>query len=196
MYQNFANAFGAEQNRIVSSVYTALPPPHLGKIAAYAHDLSCLQLEALNHRNVNSFIGACIDPPNVCVCWEYAFKGSLEDILWNDSIPLDDLFKFSICDDIFKVSLMFLIREYFYLNIPRSICDTSCCRFDHCKHTHLLTICTKTKIVSWASTGLWSEGAGMYRKKMTPHSVLQEYNPKVFARAFGGSFSYIHKFKR
>ena len=55
-----------------------------------------------NH-NINPFIGACIDPGNICVCWTYAGKGSLEDVIWNETIHLDDNFAFSFCRDILKV---------------------------------------------------------------------------------------------
>ena len=63
------------------------------------------QMHDIANRNINPFIGACIDPGNICVCWEYASKGSLQDVIWNDEIPLDDSFKFSMCDDFMKVSV-------------------------------------------------------------------------------------------
>ena len=60
-------------------------------------------MEVLNHTNLNGFVGACLEAPNICLCWEYAMKGSLNDVIWNDKIQLDDLFKFSIAIDILKV---------------------------------------------------------------------------------------------
>ena len=68
-------------------------------------ELMGLQVDVLNHNNINSFVGACIDPPNICVCWEYASKGSLTDVIWNETLQLDDIFKFSICHDILKASV-------------------------------------------------------------------------------------------
>lgn len=62
-----------------------------------------IQVDVLNHNNINVFVGACTDPPNICVCWEYASKGSLNDVIWNETIQLDDIFKFAICNDILKV---------------------------------------------------------------------------------------------
>lgn len=57
----------------------------------------------LKHPNLNTFIGACIEPPNIVVAWEYCNKGSLQDVINNDSMKLDDMFKFSICIEILKV---------------------------------------------------------------------------------------------
>ncbi|XP_077865379.1 atrial natriuretic peptide receptor 1-like [Saccoglossus kowalevskii] len=56
----------------------------------------------LQHDHVTRFIGACIDPPNICVMTEYCPKGSLQDILENDSIKLDWMFRYSLAYDIVK----------------------------------------------------------------------------------------------
>ena len=62
------------------------------------------------HNNLNVFMGACTDPPNVCVAWEYCTKGSLQDVIWNDNITLDDMFKFSIAIDVLKVCIIVIIE--------------------------------------------------------------------------------------
>ena len=46
----------------------------------------------------------CIDSPHCCVLLEYCPKGSLEDILENEEIKLDWMFKYSLMHDIVKVS--------------------------------------------------------------------------------------------
>ncbi|KAI0242808.1 Atrial natriuretic peptide receptor 1 [Lamellibrachia satsuma] len=56
----------------------------------------------LKHTNLNLFYGACVDPPNICSVWEHCPKGSLQDVIWNENVRLDDMFKFSICVDIVK----------------------------------------------------------------------------------------------
>ncbi|XP_033624202.1 atrial natriuretic peptide receptor 1-like [Asterias rubens] len=56
----------------------------------------------ISHDHVTKFIGACIDAPNISVMTEYCPKGSLQDILENDSIELDDMFKYSLLYDIVK----------------------------------------------------------------------------------------------
>ncbi len=63
----------------------------------------------LKHSNLNPFIGACIDAPNICCAFEYCPKGSLQDIIANDAIALDDAFKFSIAVDLLKVLLFSII---------------------------------------------------------------------------------------
>ncbi|XP_072029839.1 speract receptor-like [Amphiura filiformis] len=56
----------------------------------------------LRHPHLNLFIGACVEPPNICVLTEYCPKGSLQDILENDEVKLDDMFIASIIGDIVK----------------------------------------------------------------------------------------------
>ncbi|XP_045418796.1 atrial natriuretic peptide receptor 2 isoform X1 [Lemur catta] len=53
-----------------------------------------------NH--LTRFIGACIDPPNICIITEYCPRGSLQDILENDSINLDWMFRYSLINDLVK----------------------------------------------------------------------------------------------
>ena len=54
---------------------------------------------------LNTFVGACIDVNKpICCVWEYCTKGSLQDVIFNESIKLDDMFKFSISIDILKVN--------------------------------------------------------------------------------------------
>ncbi|XP_064634469.1 atrial natriuretic peptide receptor 1-like [Lineus longissimus] len=62
-----------------------------------------VQLKAmrdLGHENMNPFIGACVDPPNFAVLFAYCAKGSLVDIIENDDIKLDLLFKRSLIQDL------------------------------------------------------------------------------------------------
>ncbi|GBP91726.1 Speract receptor [Eumeta japonica] len=56
----------------------------------------------LQHDNVNGFVGACIEPPNVCALSEYCTRGSLKDILENDDIKLDNMFIASLVGDIIR----------------------------------------------------------------------------------------------
>jgi hypothetical protein len=40
--------------------------------------MTCLQMRDLRHDNLNGFIGACTDPPNICIVTEYCARGSLK----------------------------------------------------------------------------------------------------------------------
>uniref|UniRef100_A0A8C6TU23 Guanylate cyclase n=1 Tax=Neogobius melanostomus TaxID=47308 RepID=A0A8C6TU23_9GOBI len=61
----------------------------------------------VQNEHLTRFIGACIDPPNICIITEYCPRGSLQDILENDSITLDWMFKYSLINDIVK-GMLFL----------------------------------------------------------------------------------------
>uniref|UniRef100_A0A672H1K6 Guanylate cyclase n=1 Tax=Salarias fasciatus TaxID=181472 RepID=A0A672H1K6_SALFA len=61
----------------------------------------------VQNEHLTRFIGACIDPPNICILTEYCPRGSLQDILENDSITLDWMFKYSLINDIVK-GMLFL----------------------------------------------------------------------------------------
>ena len=51
-------------------------------------------------------MGACIEPGNVCLVWLYCPKGSLADVLRNENIKVDWMFKLSFISDIARVSLV------------------------------------------------------------------------------------------
>uniref|UniRef100_A0A672QL09 Guanylate cyclase n=1 Tax=Sinocyclocheilus grahami TaxID=75366 RepID=A0A672QL09_SINGR len=56
----------------------------------------------VQNEHLTRFIGACMDPPNICIVTEYCPRGSLQDILENESITLDWMFKYSLVSDIVK----------------------------------------------------------------------------------------------
>ncbi|KAJ4945240.1 hypothetical protein JOQ06_013775, partial [Pogonophryne albipinna] len=51
-------------------------------------------------RTCASFIGGCVEPPDVAIVTEYCPKGSLNDVLLNEEIPLNWGFRFSFATDI------------------------------------------------------------------------------------------------
>ncbi|XP_059218039.1 receptor-type guanylate cyclase Gyc76C isoform X1 [Stomoxys calcitrans] len=59
-------------------------------------------LRELRHDNVNSFIGACVEPMRILLVTDYCAKGSLYDIIENEDIKLDDLFIASLIHDLIK----------------------------------------------------------------------------------------------
>ncbi|KAJ8305899.1 hypothetical protein KUTeg_016444, partial [Tegillarca granosa] len=60
------------------------------------------QARIMDHPNLCRFVGACIKVPNVCILMEYCCKGSLNDVLMNDEVPLSWSFRFSFATDIAK----------------------------------------------------------------------------------------------
>ncbi|OQR74543.1 guanylate cyclase 32E-like [Tropilaelaps mercedesae] len=61
-----------------------------------------IQMREMRHENVNPFIGACVDPPNICVFTMYCARGSLEDVLRNEDLTLDGIFVSSLVADLLK----------------------------------------------------------------------------------------------
>ncbi|KAJ8398494.1 hypothetical protein AAFF_G00427490 [Aldrovandia affinis] len=56
----------------------------------------------IQNEHLTRFIGACVDPPNICIITEYCPRGSLQDIMENESIVLDWMFRYSLINDIVK----------------------------------------------------------------------------------------------
>ncbi|KAJ0172113.1 hypothetical protein K1T71_012086 [Dendrolimus kikuchii] len=64
--------------------------------------LELKRMKDLEHDHLARFFGACVDPPHCCILTEYCPKGSLQDILENESIKLDWMFKVSLMCDIVR----------------------------------------------------------------------------------------------
>jgi atrial natriuretic peptide receptor A len=62
-----------------------------------------MQMKDLTHDHLVRFIGACVTSPHCSLLTEYCPRGSLEDILENDQIQLDWMFRYSLMHDIVKV---------------------------------------------------------------------------------------------
>uniref|UniRef100_S4RBQ7 Guanylate cyclase n=1 Tax=Petromyzon marinus TaxID=7757 RepID=S4RBQ7_PETMA len=58
------------------------------------------QVRELEYANLCKFIGGMVEVPNVAILTEYCPKGSLQDVLLNDDIPLNWGFRFSFATDI------------------------------------------------------------------------------------------------
>ncbi|XP_074661702.1 atrial natriuretic peptide receptor 1-like isoform X2 [Tubulanus polymorphus] len=64
--------------------------------------LEMKRVKDLQNDHIVRFIGACIDPPNTCIVTEYCQKGSLQDVLENEQIKLDWMFRYSLMQDIVR----------------------------------------------------------------------------------------------
>ncbi|KAK3096096.1 hypothetical protein FSP39_023182 [Pinctada imbricata] len=60
------------------------------------------RVKDLQNDHICRFLGACIDPPNMCILTEYCQKGSLQDVLENEQIKLDWMFRYSLMQDILR----------------------------------------------------------------------------------------------
>ncbi|XP_038109583.1 guanylate cyclase 32E isoform X3 [Culex quinquefasciatus] len=59
-------------------------------------------LRDMRHDNLNAFIGACTESPNICIITEYCTRGSLKDVLENEDVKLDNMFNASLVADILR----------------------------------------------------------------------------------------------
>ncbi|KAL5007127.1 hypothetical protein ScPMuIL_015933 [Solemya velum] len=78
------------------------------------------QMRAMQHENLTRFIGACVDPGKICILSEYCSKGSLQDVLQNDSIKLDWTFRLSLLKDISRGMIYIHSTELKYHGSLRS----------------------------------------------------------------------------
>ncbi|XP_072943508.1 receptor-type guanylate cyclase Gyc76C-like isoform X2 [Epargyreus clarus] len=80
-------------------------------------------LRELRHDNLNSFIGAVVEPLRVLLLTDYCAKGSLYDIIENEDIKLDKMFISSLVHDLIK-GMMFIHTSplIFHGNLKSSNC--------------------------------------------------------------------------
>uniref|UniRef100_A0A3Q4N979 Guanylate cyclase n=1 Tax=Neolamprologus brichardi TaxID=32507 RepID=A0A3Q4N979_NEOBR len=57
-------------------------------------------MKEMKHENLVQIFGACIEPPNICLVFQYCKKGSLKDVLKASDVDLDGMFKLSFAYDI------------------------------------------------------------------------------------------------
>ncbi|PAV90190.1 hypothetical protein WR25_17240 isoform B [Diploscapter pachys] len=60
------------------------------------------RMKDLQNEHITRFTGACLEHPHYYIVTEYCPKGSLEDILENEKIELDNMFKISLLHDLVK----------------------------------------------------------------------------------------------
>ncbi|XP_034243092.1 guanylate cyclase 32E, partial [Thrips palmi] len=60
------------------------------------------QIREVRHENLIPFMGACVDQGALCILTAYCARGSLEDVLANKDLHLDNMFVSSLVADILK----------------------------------------------------------------------------------------------
>ncbi|OAD60806.1 Guanylate cyclase 32E [Eufriesea mexicana] len=83
-------------------------------------------LREIRHGNLNSFIGACVEPMRILLITDYCAKGSLYDIIENEDIKLDDMFIASLVHDLIKASGMLYIHESSVLVCHGNLKSSNC----------------------------------------------------------------------
>lgn len=56
----------------------------------------------IHHENIVSFVGAIIEPQTVTILSTYCARGSLEDVLANEDLRLDQMFVASLVNDLLR----------------------------------------------------------------------------------------------
>lgn len=80
---------------------------------------SCRELD---HSNLCKFIGASVEAPEIAILTEYCPKGSLNDVLQNDEIPLNWGFRFSFARDISRAMAYLHQRRIYHGHLKSSNC--------------------------------------------------------------------------
>lgn len=119
-----------------------------------------------NH--LTRFIGACIDPPNICIVTEYCPRGSLQDILENESINLDWMFRYSLINDIVK-GMNYLHNSYIgsHGNLKSSNCVVD---------SRFVLKITDYGLASFRSSCENEDSHALYAKKLWTASELLIYD--------------------
>uniref|UniRef100_W5L2B3 Guanylate cyclase n=1 Tax=Astyanax mexicanus TaxID=7994 RepID=W5L2B3_ASTMX len=96
--ENIYTTIGLFQGNQVGIKYLKNQLPRDLKKSTLVSELN--MMKELKHENLVQFFGVCNEPPNVCIVIQYCKKGSLKDVLRNNEIELDWMFKLSFAYDI------------------------------------------------------------------------------------------------
>ncbi|XP_034752960.1 atrial natriuretic peptide receptor 2 [Etheostoma cragini] len=133
--------------------------------------LELKHMRDVQFNHLTRFIGACIDPPNICIVTEYCPRGSLQDILENESINLDWMFRYSLINDIVK-GMNYLHNSYIgcHGNLKSSNCVVD---------SRFVLKITDYGLASFRSSCENDDSHALYAKKMwtAPELLIYDRHP-------------------
>ncbi|KAM3599338.1 uncharacterized protein V6R79_004068 [Siganus canaliculatus] len=133
--------------------------------------LELKHMRDVQFNHLTRFIGACIDPPNICIVTEYCPRGSLQDILENESINLDWMFRYSLINDIVK-GMNYLHNSYIgcHGNLKSSNCVVD---------SRFVLKITDYGLVSFRSSYENDDSHALYAKKLwtAPEMLIYDRHP-------------------
>ena len=80
-------------------------------------------MHEIRNENINPFIGISLEPNNICIFTMYCSRGSLEDVLRNEDLHMDNIFIASLLADLIKG----LIYLHYSENMPHGNLKSSNC---------------------------------------------------------------------
>ncbi|XP_064416570.1 atrial natriuretic peptide receptor 1 isoform X1 [Latimeria chalumnae] len=137
----------------------------------------------VHNEHLTRFIGACTDAPNICIMTEYCPRGSLQDVLENESITLDWMFRYSLINDIVK-GMAFLHNSVImsHGNLKSSNCVVD---------SRFVLKITDYGLASFRCTGDSEDSYALYAKKLwTAPELLQMEIPPPQGSQKGDVYSF------
>ncbi|GAU96046.1 hypothetical protein RvY_07548-1 [Ramazzottius varieornatus] len=90
-------AFGTWQGRLVM---VTLCEPHIVNLKKMLSEVKVVR--GMSHDNILHFLGAVVGPDHYAVIGEYCSKGTLQDLLADETAKLDWIFRYSLLSDLVK----------------------------------------------------------------------------------------------